>query len=311
MDGASVEGYDGFEAKEVAEALRRSVMESSSPTSTSASARAAPPSNMSTVVDVGDTLYAAARVWIDTQPTNRSRGRLQGTLALKRDGQNVVLTWSPSAKKQTAGATYELRHLLEDCFSLKGDGSKILVVLVADGGPGASLPPFDFDRGSRGVREFLTYMQVNLAAKMGANSPGAHVRIDPGDRNRFLVHRNSASQNALATTSEIATEQVTAAANNVGYKILEGGAKVNSLFRNFSHGASNLASTLAAATFAKTNGNEEERAASFGHNFRNQREADEPKSALLMADLNEMLEKRASGNSNYFGMLEDPSLIML
>ena len=46
---------------------RRSAVESSSPTSASPSARAEPPSNMSTVVDVGDTRYAAARVWIDTQ----------------------------------------------------------------------------------------------------------------------------------------------------------------------------------------------------------------------------------------------------
>ena len=246
----------------------------------------AAPKGMTTVVDVGDTLFAAARVWVDTQPQSRSRGRVQGTLALKRDGATVVLTWFPTAKQKASGVTYEVQHLLEECYSFKGDGSKILVVLAAEGGPGASLPPFHFDVGTRGVREFLTYMQVNLAP-MCANAP--YVRIDPGDRNRFLVHRNSASQSALATTTEIATEQVAAVANNVGYKLLESGAKVNSFFRNVTHSAANFTNTLAAATFTKTMGSEKERSASFGTAFRNQRDAAAPQSSLLMSDLNEML----------------------
>jgi hypothetical protein len=157
---------DGFEDAQLQQAIRRSVVET---TSTMAATTPTNPND-------GDILYAASRVWIDTQPHNKLKGKLQGSLALKRVGGNIMLTWFPAASKKKAGesgpivSNYIIEHLLEDCFSLKGKGSTLTVILAAEGGPGTSLPPFTFDAGAKGVREFLGYMQVNLA-QMSASAP--------------------------------------------------------------------------------------------------------------------------------------------
>jgi hypothetical protein len=159
-------------------------------------------------------------------------------------------------------------HSLHEIYSVRRKKAQIQVMLAASNGSAAgNLPAFVFD-GGNAARQFLAYMQVNLAV---ASATSPYLQIDPADNARYLVRRPgdpAAGSTATAppTSADVAalarqvasarvahvSQQATRASNDLSFRIFESGSRVKSFFNNVGSTVADLASDVVGAVEGPT-----------------------------------------------------------